>query len=144
MKLIIENWRKWICEQSQYGTMAGDKYVIDLKRMNIVASDHGEDQRHRHMRRGKGKISKDSIMKAIEVSIGKIMNDFANGEIKNGEPFHIKAKQGNQEPLNIIAALDVKPGPDDLVIITVMRKKNFQTDDKGFEGRPQKTYSILI
>ncbi len=144
MKLIMENWNNFLNEAEQYGTMTGDKFVVDLKRMNIIATDHGEERRFRHVKQGKGKISRTSITKAIETAMGLIMNDFSNGEIMNKEPFHIKAKQGKQPILNVIASLDVKPGPDNIVIITVMRKDNFGTSDFGKGGRPQKTYEVSI
>ena len=144
MKQLFENWKKFINEAEKYGTMTGDKYVVDLKRMNIVATQHGEERRFRHVRKGKGKISKDSIVKAIESAIGSALNDYTNGEIKNNEPFHIRAKQGKQPALNVIAALNVKPGPDDVMIITVMRKEHFETSDFEQGGRPQKTYNVSI
>ena len=66
--------------------------------------------------------------------------DFANGEIANGEVFHVRAKQGNQPALNLIAKLDMRKGPDRLVIVTMMRKDDFRTD--AFGGGKQKTYDV--
>jgi len=89
-------------------------------------------------------ISKQSIVKAVDTAIGDIMNDFVNGELANDEPFHIRAKQGKQPALNIVAALSMQPGPDALKIITVMRKEDFKTDSFGKGGRPQRQYDVKI
>ena len=88
------------------------------------------------------KISKDAIVTAVDRAIGLIMNDYANGELENGEAFHIRMKgKSNKVPaLNVIAALDMRKGPDTIKIITVMRKDEFKTDNFG--GGNQKTYNV--
>ena len=70
------------------------------------------------------------------------MNDYANGELENGEAFHIRMKgKSRQVPaLNVIGALEMQKGPDTLKIITVMRKDDFKTDNFG--GGSQKTYNV--
>jgi hypothetical protein len=115
------------------------KIVIDVEDMDLEPSKHGEERRFRH---GKGKtISKDSILQAAERGLGLVIQDYANGEIGNGEAFVIRHKANSKTPaLNIVAALEMKKGPDTMKIITVMRKDDFKTDNFG--GGSQKTYNV--
>ena len=115
------------------------KIVIDVEDMDLEPSKHGEERRFRH---GKGKtISKDSILQAAERGLGLVIQDYANGEISNGEAFVIRHKANAKTPaLNIVAALEMQKGPDTMKIITVMRKDDFKTDNFG--GGKQKTYNV--
>ncbi len=118
---------------------------IDIEDMELEPTKHGEERRFRHQKGGKGhKISKDAIVGAVDRAIGLIMNDYANGELSNNEPFHIRMKgKSKQVPaLNVIGVLDMKKGPDTMKIITVMRKDDFKTDNFGGKGGPQKTYNV--
>ena len=118
---------------------------IDIEDMELEPTKHGEERRFRHQQGGKGhKISKNAIIQAVDRAVGLIMNDYANGELGNNEPFHIRMKgKSNQVPaLNVIGVLDMKKGPDTMKIITVMRKDNFKTDNFGGKGGPQKTYNV--
>ena len=119
---------------------------VDIEDMELEPSKHGEERRFRHTRAGGGghKISKDAIISAVDRSLGLIMNDYANGELENGEAFHIRMKgKSNKVPaLNVIAALDMQKGPDTIKIITVMRKDEFKTDNFG--GGSQKTYNVGV
>ena len=115
------------------------KIVIDVEDMDLEPSKHGEERRFRH---GAGKtISKDSILQAAERGLGLVIQDYANGEISNGEAFVIRHKANAKTPaLNIVAALEMQKGPDTMKIITVMRKDDFKTDNFG--GGKQKTYNV--
>ena len=115
------------------------KIVIDVEDMDLEPSKHGEERRFRH---GAGKtISKDSILQAAERGLGLVIQDYANGEIANGEAFVIRHKANAKTPaLNLVAALEMKKGPDTMKIITVMRKDDFKTDNFG--GGKQKTYNV--
>jgi len=117
---------------------------VDLEDVELEPSKHGEERRFRHTKAGGGghKISKDAIVAAVDRSLGLIMNDYANGELGNDEAFHIRMKgKSRQVPaLNVIAALNMKKGPDTIKIITVMRKDDFKTDNFG--GGNQKTYNV--
>lgn len=115
------------------------KIVIDVEDMDLEPSKHGEERRFRH---GKGKtISKDSILQAAERGLGLVIQDYANGEIANGEAFVIRHKANAKTPaLNLVCALEMKKGPDTMKIITVMRKDDFKTDNFG--GGKQKTYNV--
>ena len=85
--------------EASYGKIGGDKEVVNVGKMKIVIdiedmelepSKHGEERRSRH---GQGKtISKDSILQAAERGLGLIIQDYANGEISNGEAFVIRHK----------------------------------------------------
>lgn len=131
-----------------YGNVGGEtsvinvgklKVLIDLEDLELEPSKHGEERRLRH---GRGKtISKDSILQAAERGIGLVIQDYANGEISNNEPFVIRHKANSSTPaLNVVAVLDMKKGPDTMKIITVMRKDDFKTDNFG--GGQQKTYNV--
>lgn len=139
-----------IYEAGAYANFGGKSDIIkvgkmrlDIEDMDLEPSKHGEERRFRH-KKGTGghKISKDAIVTAVDRAIGLIMNDYANGEIENGEAFHIrmKGKSRNVPALNVIGVLDMQKGPDTLKIITVMRKDDFKTD--SFGGGQQKTYNV--
>jgi len=115
------------------------KIVIDVEDMDLEPSKHGEERRFRH---GSGKtISRDSILQAAERGLGLVIQDYANGEIGNGEAFVIRHKANKNTPaLNLVCALEMKKGPDTMKIITVMRKDDFKTDNFG--GGKQKTYNV--
>ena len=109
MKLLLENWRKFLTEDKM--------------------SDINADQ------------ANNAIIQAVEMAIGKIIQDFANGELANDEPFHIRmVGRGKVPALNVIAVLDMRKGPDTIKVITVMRKDDFKTD--SFGGGEQKTYTV--
>ena len=133
-----------LVETEAYDRVKG-KYILDLKNMSVLPTKHGEERRFRHKDDAKGmQISKQSIVKAVDVAMGDIMNDFMNGELGNEEPFLIRAKQGKQPALNIVGVLNMQPGPDTLKIITVMRKDDFKTDSFGSGERPQREYGVSI
>lgn len=135
--------------ESSYGKIDGGgpnvvnvgkmKIVIDVEDMDLKQSKHGEERRFRH---GQGKtISKDAVLQAAERGLGLVIQDYANGEIANGEAFVIRHKANAKTPaLNIVAALEMRKGPDTMKIITVMRKDDFKTDNFG--GGQQKTYNV--
>lgn len=148
---IIESVLNSILEASSYQNFGGKSQMlkvgnirIDIEDMDLEPSKHGEERRFRHTRSGGGghKISKDAIIGAVDRALGLIMNDYANGELENGEAFHIRMKgKSRQVPaLNVVGALEMKKGPDTLKIITVMRKDDFKTDNFGDGG--QKTYNV--
>ena len=138
---IYETVLKHIKESQSYETFKGEKFVLDLKDMSVVPTKHGEERRFRHKQGGKGMtISKDSIVKALDKAMGPIMNDYMNGELNNDEAFLVRATQGKQPALNVVAALKMKKGPDSVNIITVMRKEDFKTDNFG----AQKKYEVRI
>jgi hypothetical protein len=145
-KDILSRFQHFLAEETQYDSFEGDTYAIDLDNLKIIASKHAEERSRRHVgARGSGgqrlgRISRDSVIKALDRSLPQILDDFANGEIANGEVFHVRAKQGNQPALNLIAKLDMRKGPDRLVIVTMMRKDDFRTD--SFGGGKQKTYDV--
>ena len=144
---ILNNWKKFLTEATKYDEFS-ETYLIDLDNLAVVATTHGEERSRRHV--GKtgpggqpmGRISRDSVVKALDRALPQLLDDFMNGEIKNKEPFHIKASQGSQPPLNIVGSLDMRKGPDELRIITMMRKDDFRTD--AFGGGEQKTYEVNI
>ena len=144
--LIIKILNRLVEAGTTYDTFKGDKYILDIDNMAVIATKHGEERRFRHKGpAGKGmKISKDSIVSGINKAMGDILQDFANGEISNNEPFTIRARQGKQPMLNIVAALDMKPGPDAIKIITVMRKDDFKTDNFSKGGKAQREYPVTI
>ena len=145
-KDILSRFQHFLAEETQYDSFEGDTYAIDLDNLKIIASKHAEERSRRHVgARGSGgqrlgKISRQSVVRALDRALPQILDDFANGEITNGEAFHVRAKQGNQPALNIVAKLDMRKGPDRLVIITMMRKDDFRTDSFG-DGK-QTTYDV--
>jgi len=146
---ILNNWKSFLLEaEIKYDEFAGDSYVIDLDNLSVVASKHAEERSRRHVgQRGSGgarsgKISRESVMRALDRALPQILDDFANGELDNKEAFHVRATQGNQPALNVIGKLDMRRGPDKMVLVTMMRKDDFRTD--AFGGGEQKTYEVNI
>ena len=146
MKEAFVAWRQFLNEEKMSDLGSGGAYVakvnglkvvIDLDDLDLEATKHSKERQFRHDR----KISNQAIIDAVEMALGKIINDYANGEIENEEAFHIKAvSKGNAPDLNVIGVLQMKKGPDTLKVVTVMRKDDFQTDNFG--GGNQKTYTV--
>ena len=114
-----------------------ENLIVNLKDTDLQATKHSKERQFRHDE----KISNRAIIQAVELSIGKVIQDYANGELANDEPFHIRmVGKGRTPPLNVIAVLNMQKGPDTIKVITVMRKDDFQTDN--FAGGQQKTYTV--
>ena len=124
-------------EQAYSAKVKGINVIINLKDTDLEASKHSKERQFRHDE----KISNNAIIQAVEMAIGKIIQDYANGELGNDEPFHIRmVGKGKVPALNVIAVLDMRKGPDTIKVITVMRKDDFKTDTFG--GGEQKTYTV--
>jgi hypothetical protein len=124
-------------EQAYSTKVRGVNVIINLKDTDVQATKHSKERQYRHDE----KISNRAIIQAIEMAIGKIIQDYANGELGNDEPFHIRmVGKGKVPALNVIAVLDMRKGPDTIKVITVMRKDDFKTDTFG--GGEQKTYTV--
>ena len=142
----MTEWRKYIKEEKMadldaeqaYSTkVRGVNVIINLKDTDLEGTRHSKERQFRHDE----KISNRAIIQAVELAIGKIIQDYANGELGNDEPFHIRmVGKGKVPALNIIAVLNMQKGPDTIKVITVMRKDDFQTDNFGV-GQ-QKTYTV--
>ena len=124
-------------EQAYSTKVRGVNVIINLKDTDLEGTKHSKERQYRHDE----KISNQAIIQAVEMAIGKIIQDFANGELANDEPFHIRmVGRGKVPALNVIAVLDMRKGPDTIKVITVMRKDDFHTDNFG--GGEQKTYTV--
>ena len=124
-------------EQAYSTKVRGVNVIINLKDTDVEATKHSKERQFRHDE----KISNNAIIQAVEMAIGKIIQDYANGELSNDEPFHIRmVGRGKVPALNVIAVLDMRKGPDTIKVITVMRKDDFKTD--AFGGGEQKTYTV--
>jgi hypothetical protein len=124
-------------EQAYSTKVRGVNVIINLKDTDLQGTKHSKERQFRHDE----KISNNAIIQAVEMAIGKIIQDFANGELGNDEPFHIRmVGKGKVPALNVIAVLDMRKGPDTIKVITVMRKDDFKTD--SFGGGEQKTYTV--
>ncbi len=124
-------------EQAYNTKVKGVNVIINLKDTDLQGTKHSKERQFRHDE----KISNKAIIQAVEMAIGKIIQDYANGELGNDEPFHIRmVGRGKVPALNVIAVLDMRKGPDTIKVITVMRKDDFKTD--RFGGGQQKTYTV--
>ena len=124
-------------DQAYSAKVKGINVIINLKDTDVEATKHSKERQFRHDE----KISNNAIIQAVEMAIGKIIQDYANGELGNDEPFHIRmVGKGKVPALNVIAVLDMRKGPDTIKVITVMRKDDFKTDTFG--GGEQKTYTV--
>ena len=124
-------------EQAYSTKVRGVNIILNLKDTDLESTRHSKERQYRHDE----KISNRAIIQAVELAIGKIIQDYANGELGNDEPFHIKmVGRGKVPALNVIAVLDMRKGPDTIKVITVMRKDDFKTD--SFAGGQQKTYTV--
>ena len=135
--LMEEKMADLDAEQAYSTKVRGVNVIINLKDTDLQATKHSKERQFRHAE----KISNQAIIQAVELAIGKIIQDFANGELANDEPFHIRmVGKGKVPALNVIAVLDMRKGPDTIKVITVMRKDDFKTD--SFGGGQQKTYTV--
>jgi hypothetical protein len=124
-------------EQAYSTKVRGVNVILNLKDTDLESTRHSKERQYRHDE----KISNRAIIQAVEMAIGKIIQDYANGELGNDEPFHIRmVGRGKVPALNVIAVLDMRKGPDTIKVITVMRKDDFKTDTFG--GGEQKTYTV--
>jgi len=135
--LMEEKMADLDAEQAYSTKVRGVNVIINLKDTDLQATKHSKERQFRHDE----KISNRAIIQAVELAIGKIIQDYANGELGNDEPFHIRmVGRGKVPALNVIAVLDMRKGPDTIKVITVMRKDDFKTD--SFAGGQQKTYTV--
>jgi len=135
--LMEEKMADLDAEQAYSTKVRGVNVIINLKDTDLEGTKHSKERQFRHDE----KISNKAIIQAVEMAIGKIIQDFANGELGNDEPFHIRmVGKGKVPALNVIAVLDMRKGPDTIKVITVMRKDDFKTD--SFGGGEQKTYTV--
>ncbi len=126
LNLIRTTVRRVILEQStKFSTLHGNKFILDLDSIDLMLTTHGEERTHRHAKQ----IDRGAIVKAIDAATSDFMTDFANGELRNGDRFIIRANDGKGETLNIVATLNMRPGRDFLYVITVMRKNRFKTTE---------------
>ena len=135
--LMEEKMADLDAEQAYSTKVRGVNVILNLKDTDLEGTRHSKERQFRHDE----KISNRAIIQAVELAIGKIIQDYANGELGNDEPFHIKmVGRGKVPALNVIAVLDMRKGPDTIKVITVMRKDDFKTD--SFAGGQQKTYTV--
>ena len=135
--LMEEKMADLDAEQAYSTKVRGVNVIINLKDTDLEGTRHSKERQFRHDE----KISNRAIIQAVELAIGKIIQDYANGELGNDEPFHIRmVGRGKVPALNVIAVLDMRKGPDTIKVITVMRIDDFKTD--SFAGGQQKTYTV--
>ena len=135
--LMEEKMADLDAEQAYSTKVRGVNVIINLKDTALEGTRPSKERQFRHDE----KISNRAIIQAVELAIGKIIQDYANGELSNDEPFHIRmVGRGKVPALNVIAVLDMRKGPDTIKVITVMRKDDFKTD--SFAGGQQKTYTV--
>jgi len=135
--LMEEKMADLDAEQAYSTKVRGVNVILNLKDTDLESTRHSKERQFRHDE----KISNRAIIQAVELAIGKIIQDYANGELGNDEPFHIRmVGRGKVPALNVIAVLDMRKGPDTIKVITVMRKDDFKTD--SFAGGQQKTYTV--
>ena len=130
---------------SYYGRTREKKQVVSVPRLKIVVDVPGvdvQDQRNilksakavtRKSGGGGFRITGQSILDVVNAGLGLAIDDFANGELANGEKFLFVGKTGSGPPLNVIAVLNMRPGNDELRVVTVMRKQNFGSDLRRYE-----------
>ena len=73
-------------EQAYSTKVRGVNVILNLKDTDLEATRHSKERQFRHDE----KISNRAIIQAVELAIGKIIQDYANGELGNDEPFHIR------------------------------------------------------
>ena len=135
--LMEEKMADLDAEQAYSTKVRGVNVIVNLKDTDLEGTRHSKERQFRHDE----KISNRAIIQAVEMAIGKIIQDYANGELGNDEPFHIRmVGRGKVPALNVIAVLDMRKGPDTIKVITVMRKDDFKTD--SLAGGQQKTYTV--
>ncbi len=96
-------------------------------RIDVEASKHAMDRFFRHGL--EEKITEGDIIDVIEKSVEELTIALMTNELNIQEVFHLKDKESD---LNIVAKLI--PGKDEfkMIVITVMREKNFKVKDGEF------------
>jgi hypothetical protein len=94
---------------------------VNLADIDMISTNHGQEREARKDNQGSN-VTKEEIKLALEMALGKVFSDYANGEIENNSEFLVRRKLTD---LNIIATITMRKGPDNIRVITVMRKKGF-------------------
>ena len=84
--LMEEKMADLDAEQAYSTKVRGVNVIINLKDTDVEATKHSKERQYRHDE----KISNRAIIQAVEMAIGKIIQDYDNGELGNDEPFHIR------------------------------------------------------
>ena len=126
-----DKWKKFLSEAKMADLGAEQKYVAKIGSMKVLIDIEDADlvgtkqQRKTVPVSHDRKISNEAIINAVELALGKVINDFAMVNFENNEPFVIRAvSKGKGTDLNVVAALDMKKGPDSVKVVTVMRKND--------------------
>ena len=128
-------------KQAYSAKVRGVNVVVSLEDTNVRATKHSKDRQHRHRQ----KISNQAIVQAVELAMGKIIQDYANGELANNEKFVIRMKgKGKTPALNVVALLNMRKGTDEIRVVTVMRKDDFKNDDFSGVNGQQKIYAVNL
>lgn len=109
-------FKQFLEERNVIKTFRG-RIKITLDKIDLISTSHGSERRYRH----DTEITEKQIIDTIKKAIPQIFGDFANGEIPNQAEFVIK-----DGTLNIVATIDMRKGPDQLRVITVINKANFK------------------
>jgi len=122
-------------EKKQVVSVPRLKIVVDIPGVDVQATQHSKERQSRHKKTGGGgfRITGQSILDVVNAGLGLAIDDFANGELANGEKFLFVGKTGSGPPLNVIAVLNMRPGNDELRVVTVMRKQGFGSDLRRYE-----------
>lgn len=113
--------------ESNIATIKNKKISIDLELIKLDDTKHSKE---RQMRSENIKaVSTNEIISDINKAIPAIINDLANGEIRQSQNVWI---HNVKTFLNIIVDVDFKKGVDKIVVITVLRKKNFKSKDRKY------------
>lgn len=93
---------------------------INIDNVDLIATNHSQERTDRH---GPNDIiDNKEIINTLERAFPQIFQDFANGELANNAEFVVKNKITD---LNVVAAITMKPGPDQIRVVTVIRKRGF-------------------
>lgn len=122
--------------EKTYGQIAQKPFQIKMDHLTLDANVHG-DERSQRRDNVRLRISDEEIKKVVEKAVPEIMQDVANGEIRQNHIVWVRGmrKNSRKPPLNIIVKLNLQkdPQPDFFEIITLMEKDDFYAI-KGTEG----------
>jgi hypothetical protein len=109
--------------ESTLSTISNKKISINLKSISL------NDTKHSKERLTQRDITQKELIRDIESVTPLITSDLANGEISGKEEIWI---HNSRTQLNIIVRLNFRRGTDEIIVITVMRKKGFKSKNQKY------------
>jgi hypothetical protein len=118
-----------------------DTYILENKiadlrdeiqiKIEVDTTVHAEERKFRHVESGEDPITNDDILLTTEKALDEICERQLKGFDKLGKKYWIYDK--NNKDLNVVATLSRKDNDLILLVITIMREKEFRGSPDAFK-----------